>query len=70
MLHDGPVSKALIAQVAQVVSVAPHLLLELGVAHGRADHVLVNRMRMLLQLARKVPKMVMHLQQNRGGSIF
>ena len=63
MLHNRPVSKALVAQVAEVVSVAPHLLLQLWVAHGRADHVLIHRMGVLLQLAREVPQMVMHLQQ-------
>ena len=61
MLHNGPVSKALIAEVAQVVAVAPHLLPKLWVAHWWADHVLVHRMRMLLQLPGEVTQMVVHL---------
>ena len=61
MLHNGPVSKALVAEVAQVVAVAPHLLPELRVAHRRADHVLVRRMRVLLQLPGEVTQMVVHL---------
>ena len=61
VLDDGPVSKALVAEVAQVVAVAPHLLPELRVADRRADHVLVHRMRVLLQLPGKVTQMVVHL---------
>ena len=64
MLHDRPVSKAFVTQVAQVVSVAPHLLLQLRIAHRWADHILVHCMGMLLQLARKVTQMVMHLHEH------
>ena len=64
MVHDRPVSKALVTQVAQIVSVAPHLFLQLGIAHRRADHILVHCMGMLLQLARKVTQMVMHLHEH------
>ena len=64
MLHNWPVSKAFVAQVAQVVSVAPHLLLQFRIAHGRADHILVHCMGVLLQLTWKVTKMVMHLHNH------
>ena len=61
MVHDGPVREAVIAEIAQVVAVAPHLLLQLRVADRRAGHVLIHGMRVLRQLAREVAQVLVHL---------
>ena len=62
MVHNGPVGEALVAQVAQVVAVAPHLLAQLRVADRRAGHVLVHRVRVLRQARREIAQVVVHLR--------
>lgn len=63
MVDDRPVRKALrVAEVPQVVTMAPELVRDLGIADRRAVHVLVDSMVVLHQLLRKVPDVVQHLQ--------
>ena len=50
MVDDWPIREAVgVAQISQVVAVAPHLVHDLGVAHRRAVYVLVDRMAVLHQ---------------------
>jgi hypothetical protein len=70
VFHNRPVSKAVIAEIAQVVAVAPHLLLQLRVPDRRAGHVLVHSMRVLLQLAWEVPEVAVHLQHALDQVLF
>lgn len=63
MVQDGPVRKAVgVAQIAQVVAVAPHLILQLGVGQGRASHMLVHQRVVLRQPLRQVAYVLVHLQ--------
>ena len=63
MVHDGPVWEGVrVAEVAQVVAVAPYLLCQLRVAHRRAGHKVVLRPLMLRQACREAPDVVQHLQ--------
>ena len=62
MVNDGPLAEAVsIAQVAQVVSVAEHLVRYLWVPNWRAVHVLVDCVAVLHQLLRQAPNVVQHL---------
>lgn len=64
MVHDGPLAEALcIAQVAQVVAVAEHLVCDLRVPHRRAVHVIIHCTAVLDQLLRQRSDVVQHLHQ-------
>ena len=61
-LLDGPVVEALlVAQRGDVVVVAPHLLLQLGVLHLRNRSVVEAQRRVLAQLLREVADVLQHL---------
>ena len=67
MVHDGPLGEGLlVAQVAQVVAVAPDLLGQLRVADGGAGHIVVLRHLVLVQPAGKGADVVQHLHTARG----
>ncbi len=67
MVNDVPLPEALcVAQVAQVVAVAPHLIGEFWVAHRRAVDIVIERVIALRQLLRQVPYVVQHLQEEMG----
>ena len=64
MICDGPLREpAPIAQIAEVVSVAPDLIRELWVPNRRAGHIFVDSVTVLSQLAGEVSQVVQHLQQ-------
>ena len=59
VIHDLPFAEALrVAQVAQIVAVAPNLIGQLRVAHRRAVHILVDCVVVLRQLLGQVPNVV------------
>lgn len=63
VVHDGPIGEALnIAQIAQVVPVAPQLILQLCVGDGRAVHIVVQCGVVLGQPPGQVAHVVVHLQ--------
>ena len=67
MVDERPVREAAcVAQVAQVVAVAPQLLGQLGVGHRRAGRVLVDRVAVLCQLGWEVAQVLQHLQTETG----
>ena len=64
MVDNRPIREAVgVAQVSQVVAVAPHLVRDLGVAHGWTVYVLVDRVAVLHQPLRQVADVMQHLQE-------
>jgi hypothetical protein len=62
MLNNGPLWEAyLIAQVAEVIAVAPHLVLKLRIGDRRHRCVFVESMAMLRKFLREISKMLENL---------
>ena len=66
VVHNVPITEALgVAQVAEVVAVAPHLVCQLRVADGRAVHVVVYGVIALCQPLGQISDVMQHLQVHR-----
>ena len=62
MVHEGPVWEAIcIAQIAQVVAVAPHLMPQFWVDYWRTGHVIVQNRVVLRQPPGQVAYVLVHL---------
>ena len=68
MVHNGPIREAFgVAQIAQVVAVAPHLVLQLWVRDGGASDVVICGCVVLWQTPRQVSNVLVHLLSHARG---
>lgn len=62
MIYNGPIRESIsVAQVAQVVAVAEHLVCNLWISHWRAVNVLIDCVAALYEPLWKVPNVMQHL---------